>query len=588
MFYRVFAVLLAFSLSCANALKIEINKGDVKPDPIAIVSFYDENGNDSEDGNEICKIIKTDLELCGLFIPLNENSFLESKKDLCTKGPNIKNWNILNTRFLVHGKIIQTSSGKFSIDFVLVDVVTGHKMLALKVDGTVAKLRKIAHVIADFIYERITNEQGYFNTNVVYVETVSSKDSSKRKTRIIKVDQDGFNARQLTDGSELVLTPRYSSDGRMIAFISYKDKATGALGKSAHVYIMDSDSGRKKLMINESLMKELVKRNKGNPIQMTYAPRFSPDSNSAVLAIIIEGESFIYSINFATNELKQLTHHNGVDWSSKDGSKIDTSPCYSHDGKKIVFTSNRKGREALYMMNPDGSNIQRISNGEGKYSQPMWSPRGDLIAFAKQVGREFYIGIIKPDGSGERLIARGELVEAPCWSSNGRYIVYSMSITLGGKYMISVVDLTGNHTRIIETRGDASYPTWSPTLAVQKNKHIEPVTNSAQEIQPVSDSETKAKAEPDEKSVKQNKQNKKEESIETQESSEKKTTNKKVNEVKSQKNDHKTKKEEPKSSNKKLKENGVNHKKELSEKSNKVAKKNSGNNKKKEGVLAIP
>ena len=454
MFKKIFIGVLAICSLSVNALKIEINKGQVSPDPIAIVDFYGEGGSDSKDGNEICNIIRTDLELSGLFLPIDPASFIETKKALCSNGANIKNWNILNARFLVYGKI----TGGFNIDFVLVDAVTGDKMLSLNVAGSRSKLRKVAHIIADYIYERVTSEKGYFNTNIVYVETSDNKISSKRKTRLVRVDQDGFNRKELTDGSELVLTPRYSSDAKMIAYISYSDTKKDILGKSAHVYTMNVESGRKKLMIERDLMKMLIKKNHGNPVQMTYAPRFSSDGENAVLAIIIDGKSAIYKFNFNTNQLTQLTDH----------SCIDTSPCFSDDGKKIVFTSDRQGRESIYVMNSDGSDQKRISTGEGKYSQPIWSPRGDLIAFAKQTGGQFFIGVIKPDGSGERLITSGYLVEAPCWSSNGRYLTYSMETGPGAKTNVSVVDITGYHIRTVETKGDAAYPAWSPTIGVNR------------------------------------------------------------------------------------------------------------------------
>ena len=450
MFFRILLILFCLVNSLANALKIEINRGVVKPDPIAIAFYGDK-------GQEVEEIVKSDLLLSGLFEPIPEEAFIEDKNQLEKNGANLKNWQVLNIRFLLYGKAFRESNKIFA-NFELLDVVTGQTMLSLKVDGTETQLRKVAHSIADFAYERITNEQGYFNTNIVYVETSYNKVSSKRKTRLVKIDQDGFNPRNLTDGSELVLTPRFSPDGKTIAYISYSDKAKDVLGKSAHVYIMNANLGTKQLMINKKIMRLLIQKNHGNPVQMTYAPRFSPDGQKAVLAIIIDGKSAIYVIDLTTNELKQLTEHKC----------IDTSPCFSNDGKQIVFTSNRDGREAIFVMDADGSNQKRISQGEGKYSQPIWSPRGDLIAFSKQRGREFYLGIIKPDGSGERLINSGYLVEAPCWSSNGRYLVFSMQPSSKQKVGIAVVDITGHHSRVIETRKDAAYPAWSPTIDVKK------------------------------------------------------------------------------------------------------------------------
>ncbi|MDR2074991.1 MAG: Tol-Pal system protein TolB [Holosporales bacterium] len=442
-------------IGSADALKIEINKGDVRPDPIAIVDFFDKNGNDSEKGHAIGEIITRDLELSGLFVPIDSSSFLESSNVLATRGHNIKNWNVLNARFLVYG-IINNSGSNFSVDFKLIDVVTGGTMLSMSISGTEAKLRKTAHVIADYIYERVTNEQGYFNTHIIVVES-ASRAGIRRKTRLVKIDQDGYNPENLTDGSELVLMARYSPDAQNIAYISYSDTDKGILGKSAHVYVMNLQTGSQRLLINKSMMRELIKKNHGNPVQMTYAPRFSSDGKKAVLAIIIDGKSAIYILDIDKNELKQLTKHEC----------IDTSPCFSPDGSRIVFTSNRDGREAIFTMNSDGSDQKKISKEGGKYSQPMWSPRGDLIAFAKTFHGQFYIGVMKPDGSGERLITSGYLVEAPCWASNGRYIAYSCESGPKQKAKVGVVDITGNHTRLIETRGDAMYPAWSPKLAVK-------------------------------------------------------------------------------------------------------------------------
>jgi TolB protein len=447
-------MMIAFCFANVNALKIEISKGRVVPDPIAIVDFYDENGNDSEVGNKICDIMRKNLELSGLFIPLDPTSFLEDKKTLAQQGPNIKNWSILNTRFLVHGKI--TEGRSISIGFDLVDVVTGATMLSMKIDGSISKLRKVAHIISDLIYERVTNEKGYFNTNIVYVETADNKNPKRRKTRLVRIDQDGFNPMKLTNGEELVSTPRISPDGKQIAFISFSDKAKDVLGKSAHVYLMNAKNGSTKLMISKSIMKTLIQQNDNRPVQMTYAPRFSPDNQEVVLAIIIRGKSAIYKLDFASQRLTQLTRHQC----------IDTSPCFSDDGKKIVFTSNRQGKEAVYIMNADGSEQQRISTGEGKYSQPVWSPRGDLIAFTKQVGGRFYIGVMRPDGTGERLITGGYLVEAPCWASNGRYITYSMEPRPGASPCISIVDITGYHIRTVSIPKDGAYPSWSPLSSI--------------------------------------------------------------------------------------------------------------------------
>ena len=421
-------------ISNSNALKIEIKQGEIKPEPIGINNLTGTNGKTISD------IIKKDLELSFLFVIVSNDNI---------DTIDLSKWKEKGARFLLYGQ----NTGN-QIKFTLIDVITGEKLYNEKVVNiNQSNIRETAHIIADHVYERITNELGYFNTKIVYVNTVKQ---SPRTTQLKIMDQDGENVKSLTNGKELVLSPRFSSDGKNIAYIAYTKNAKDALGKSVHVYISKIGSNSRKRLLNDSIMKELIRKNNGNPISMTYAPRFSPDCQNVVFAIIVNGKSAIYKYNMTDNRLIQLTRHDN----------IDTSPCYSNDGKKIVFTSNRAGTEALYVMNEDGSDQHKISQEGGKYSQPVWSPRGDLIVFTKQVKNMFYIGVVKPDGSGERLIASGYLVESPIWSSNGRYIVYTYQASPSDKSQIALTDLTGRYNRVIKTSGDASSPAWSPTVKI--------------------------------------------------------------------------------------------------------------------------
>lgn len=434
-------------LSSVNALKIEINKGEVKPEPVAVVQFVNTDGSSSKIGEEIASIIENDLNISGLFEPINPSNFLETAKKIVNDGVNIKNWKVINARFLIYG-VINGNMAKFRV----IDIMTNKEIVNSEVKINISKKRETAHMIADKIYERITNEEGYFNTKVVYVST-ANKIPSQRTTKLMIIDQDGKNPIALTDGTELVINPRYSPDGKTVAYIAYNEKASNAFGKSAFVYLMTIGKGGRRKLLSDSIMKELIKKNNGSPINMTYAPRFSKNGQSVVLSIIVRGSSAIYRYDMADNRLVQLTRH----------SKIDTSPCFSPDGSRIVFTSDRDGKESIFVMNADGSNQHKISQGQGKYSQPNWSPRGDLITFSKQIGGKFYIGVMKPDGSGERLITQGFLVEEPTWASNGRYIIYTSQNGYGQPSKIVFSDLTGRYHRLIQTPGDASAPTWSPT-----------------------------------------------------------------------------------------------------------------------------
>ena len=146
---------------------------------------------------------------------------------------------------------------------------------------------------------------------------------------------------------------------------------------------------------------------------------------------------------------------------------IDTSPCFSPDGARIAFESDRGGSQQLYVMNANGSDAQRISFGDGRFGTPVWSPRGDLIAFTKIYRGVFSIGVMRADGSGERILAQDYLVEAPTWAPNGRVLMFFRQSRTdergrGGRSRLYSIDLTGFNEREIITPLDASDPAWSP------------------------------------------------------------------------------------------------------------------------------
>jgi TolB protein len=148
-----------------------------------------------------------------------------------------------------------------------------------------------------------------------------------------------------------------------------------------------------------------------------------------------------------------------------DDAAIDTSPSYSPDSQQIVFESDRGGQPQLYVMNADGSNPHRISFGQGSYGTPVWSPRGDLIAFTRRNAGQFAIGVIRPDGSGERILTEGFHNEGPTWSPNGRVIMFFRNTPgANGGPQLWTIDLTGYGEFRVPTPAFASDPAWSPLL----------------------------------------------------------------------------------------------------------------------------
>ncbi len=432
----VFAALLTLIISPAHAeLEIDVRGATRNPMPIAIPEMIGNNGNfftkiiGNDYGDKVREVLAADLDRSGLFKVLPTNSYIETLTSI-DQQPKFVNWQAIKSQALVQSQIVELPGEKIRVDFRLWDVASEQQLIGKSFTTTKSNWRRIAHVVADAIYERLTGDKGYFNTRVVYVSETGR--ATRRIKRLAMMDQDGENHKFLTDGRNLVLTPRFSPNMQKITYLEF-------VGNSPRVYMLDLDTNRRQVL--------------GNFPGMTFAPVFSPDSSKVLLSYANHGSTNIYEMDIKTRKTRQITY----------GSAISTSPSYSPDGSKIVFNSDRGGNQQLYVMNADGSDVERISFGKGRYATPVWSPRGDYIAFTKIVNGAFYIGVMYPDGTGERILADGYLVEGPTWSPNGRVLMYFRQ-DRGSPVRLYSIDLTGYNERRIVTPAEASDPAWSPLL----------------------------------------------------------------------------------------------------------------------------
>ncbi len=344
------AVALVASTATAHAqLTIDMTKPSFDPVPIAVVDFGGDNV-----GAELAGVIRNDLQNSGLFRSIPPGSFIERNVS-ASAAPRFPDWRSVGATGLVVGQV-SNAGGNIKVDFRLWDVVAGNQAAGLSFTSQPNNWRRLAHIIADAIYKRVTGEEGYFDTRIAYVGETGPLNA--RIKRIAIMDQDGANNRYITDGRTLALTPRFSPTLQEIVYMAY-----GENNGPPRVYLQNVDSGRRELL--------------GNFPGMSFAPRFSPDGTKVAMSLSQDGNTDLYEMDVRGRGMRRLTNTPA----------IDTSPSYSNDGTQIVFNSDRGGTQQLYVMGAGGGGEKRISFGEGRYATPVWSPRGDFIAFTARASR---------------------------------------------------------------------------------------------------------------------------------------------------------------------------------------------------------
>jgi TolB protein len=343
-------------------------------------------------------------------------------------------WRAINTQALVTAAVKTNSFGRLTVKFRIFDIYSGVQLgSGMQLSGSTKAVRRMAHKVADQVYTRITGEGPYFDSKIVFVSESGPK--NQRLKRLAIMDYDGENLQFLTGNENTVLAPRVSKDGKQVLYTSWE---TGF----PQIY---------QLNVSSAARKRLPTPDNG----MAFSPRFSPDAKRVVYSFEQGGNTDIYLMELDSARSARMT----------SSPSIDTAPSFSPDGRSIVFESDRSGTQQLYVMPVTGGTPKRISFGNGRYGTPVWSPRGDLIAFTKQSNGRFGIGVMRTDGSEERLLSASFLDEGPSWSPNGRVIMFTRE-TQGPKGAPSLysVDISGRNLRAMNLRSPASDPSWGPVL----------------------------------------------------------------------------------------------------------------------------
>jgi TolB protein len=375
-------------------------------------------------------VIAANLKRSGLFAPIDPAAYIEKVSNVDAL-PRFADWRTINAQALVTGRITRQGDGRLKSEFRLWDVASGEQLTGAQYFTAPDIWRRVAHIISDAIYQRLTGDTGYFDSRVVFVDESGPKE--QRVKRLAMMDQDGANVRILTRGSDLVLTPRFSPSTQEITYMSF-------VNNQPRVYLYNIETNQREVV--------------GDFANMSFAPRFAPDGQRVIMSLQEGSNSNLFVLDLRSKQKVQLT----------SGPSIDTAPSYSPDGARICFESDRGGSQQIYVMSSNGQGPKRISFGDGAYSTPVWSPRGDLIAFTKLGRGSFAIGTMRPDGSGERILTEGYHNEGPTFAPNGRVVMFFRDPGGNAGPSLYTVDITGRNEQRVPTPGFASDPAWSPLL----------------------------------------------------------------------------------------------------------------------------
>ena len=252
---KIFTLFIAllFAFPAKADLAIDVSGAMRDPMPIALADIIHDGFFIGQQGNKILKVVAADLERSGLFKILDSSSYIQDFSSM-EQEPEFIDWKAIKAQALVQSAIEETANGQLKVSFRLWDVFAENQVTGQSFTTTKDNWRRIAHVIADAIYENLTGEKGYFDTRIVYVS--ESGPATRRIKRLAIMDQDGENHKFLTNGTYMALTPRFSPNLQKITYMSYYNN-------SPRVYLLDIESGEQMLL--------------GNFPGMTFAPRFSPD-----------------------------------------------------------------------------------------------------------------------------------------------------------------------------------------------------------------------------------------------------------------------------------------------------------------------
>ena len=419
----IFAIVLPWQARAE--LIIEITGGTEAALPIAIVPFGQEGFAAPED---ISEVILNDLTRSGRFAPLPKQDLISEPHQ--KSEVNFKDWRLLRSEGLLIGKVSSADGETYQVQFQLFDVYKSQQLVGKRYQVPASGLRRLAHQIADQIYQTLTGEIGVFSTRLAFVTVIKNADGTKRFALQVS-DSDGANPRTVLQSKQPILSPSWAPDGERLSYVSFEN------GK-AEIFVQEMRSGRR----------DSVAAFKG----INSAPAWSPDGKKLALTLSKAGNAEIYVLELATGNLSRVTHNSQA---------IDTEAVWTPDGRELIFTSDRGGRPQIYKVSADGGRAKRLTF-EGNYNaSPDISADGQYMAMVHSENGQFYIAVQDLETGALQVLTETGRDESPSFAPNSRMILYATE--QNGKGVLAAVSVDAQiRQRLGESGSDVREPAWSP------------------------------------------------------------------------------------------------------------------------------
>lgn len=466
--WKIFSpVVLAFAIF-SSALRadvyITVSGASVKRAKIAVGTVFPigEQAADATLARQLREQVRSDLEFTNLFDFLSDSLFVSLDKPGEVGSVRYEDWGALSAAFVL--KLGYKMNGpKLLLEANLFDVPGQKKIFGRRYQYPAAQYPRLVHALSEDILKELTGERGLFFSRILMVCKDRKKVATSNK-EVFVMDADGSNLIQLTSDRTLTLSPSWSPDAKSILYTQYEMHTYGRVTKRGTVL------KRHNLLNGE---RKIISAKEG----MNSGAAVAPNGKQIAVTLSFTSKPEIYFISPLGGEPEPFSRLIQVKKIGGDGFQpnfpallFDVEPRWSPDGGKMVFSSARSGHPMIYTVDVASKVATQLTFAGVYNATPDWSPKGDKVIFSAQRSGEgnFDLYLIDPDGNnlarvtnGERFGRRRVNSENATWAATGRHIVFANNET--GYYAVYAMTVDGSVKRRLSPENkECTEPAWGP------------------------------------------------------------------------------------------------------------------------------